>query len=329
MTIDIHIHLDEGPYNNEYLKKIFHHFLEKKDSSKTSDVNIKLNDFKNIIKNNGYDKTWFDLYLEKAVEKNLKVVGIVDHMYRFKEFKHYFQKHIVDEVYVHDKTLSCIQADWLDKVCVTSFNQFKDFIQGEKQKWKDHGIELLYGLEVDFFSGEADFLKQTIECLDLDYTIGSVHFYKGFGFDNPTLKHYFNQLDLNAAYTTHFETILEMIRANIVDIIAHVDNLKVFQFEPSSIIKDKYFKQISLALNDTDTIIEWNSGLKYRYPVQQSCPSQKDMEYFIQNKITLSSDSHLYDDIGYDVELKKNYLKKLGVNEVYYMVRKKEHAINL
>ncbi len=32
-----------------------------------------------------YSKWWLDLYLQEALNKGIKEVGIVDHLYRFKE----------------------------------------------------------------------------------------------------------------------------------------------------------------------------------------------------------------------------------------------------
>ena len=42
-----------------------------------------------------YSEEWLDFYLIRAKQLGLKEVGIVDHLYRFKETKAYFEKNMI------------------------------------------------------------------------------------------------------------------------------------------------------------------------------------------------------------------------------------------
>jgi histidinol-phosphatase (PHP family) len=46
------------------------------------------------LKKGAYDSSWIDLYLNAAKQKGLKEVGIVDHLYRFRETRDYFEKYV-------------------------------------------------------------------------------------------------------------------------------------------------------------------------------------------------------------------------------------------
>ena len=104
--------------------------------------------------------------------------------------------------------------------------------------------------------------------------IGSVHFVDGWGFDNPQTADTFEKMDLEVLYKRFYETVEKTIRSNMFDFVAHLDNLKVFNFQ----VKDeafyhKWYERIADALIETGTATEVNAGLYYRYPVKEMCPS--------------------------------------------------------
>ena len=57
-----------------------------------------------------YSKWWLDYYLQEALNKGIKEVGIVDHLYRFKETRDYFTKYMD----VTSSEVGVKQAKWLD-----------------------------------------------------------------------------------------------------------------------------------------------------------------------------------------------------------------------
>ena len=55
-------------------------------------IEYQVNQLQKRLNNGCYSEEWLDLYLKKAKQIGLKEVGIVDHLYRFKETKAYFEK---------------------------------------------------------------------------------------------------------------------------------------------------------------------------------------------------------------------------------------------
>ena len=78
---------------------------------------------------------------------------------------------------------------------------------------------------------EEEELRAILSDNPWDYVIGSVHYVDGWGFDNPETHMYSNHDDLEELYKRFFETVEQAIRSGLFDFVAHLDNLKVFNFK--------------------------------------------------------------------------------------------------
>ena len=87
------------------------------------------------------------------------------------------------------------------------------------------------GIEADYFVGCEDELKELLSGHPWDYVIGSVHFVDGWRIDNPETQDVFHDADLKELYGRFFETVESAIRSGLFDFVAHLDNLKAFNFE--------------------------------------------------------------------------------------------------
>ena len=69
-----------------------------------------------------YGEKWLDLYLQRAKELGLKEVGIVDHLYRFRQkTRDYFEKNMLLN---KEETIGNLQAYWLDRVMTEDMDDF-------------------------------------------------------------------------------------------------------------------------------------------------------------------------------------------------------------
>ncbi|MBW3112214.1 histidinol phosphate phosphatase domain-containing protein [Bacillus sp. MCCB 382] len=318
MTVDYHVHLEEGPYSFRWLERTsraLQHFQPLSDGFHHREwIQASHNLLIERLEKGPYSSQWLDLYLQKAKERNLKEVGIVDHLYRFRETRDYFEKHMD----ISESDLGKKQHQWLKQVMTENMGDFVDFIESQKTKWAEHGIKLRLGMEADFFPGCHDQLKELLSTHQWDYVIGSVHFIDGWGFDNPETKGRFEQYDLQDLYGRFFQIVEEAIRSGLFDFVAHLDNLKVFNFRPDEETLLPHYQKIARALVETNTATEVNAGLFYRYPIKEMCPSKSFLKVLAEAgvKFTTSSDSHFPDDIGCYVEENTERLKELGILHV-------------
>lgn len=275
LKIDYHLHLEEGPYSSDWLKRTFEAITNlveipgERHSLEWMKHATRL--LEKRVSQGSLTAEWLDLYLIQAKKRDLKEVGIVDHMYRFKEYKSYYEKHIL----LGDNELGEMQQSWLDRVCVESIGDFINVINDAKSKWAEAGIKLRLGIEADYFPGAAaeEELASMLKAYPYDYVIGSVHFFEGWGFDNPKLQHLFSKYDLEALYGAFFKTVEKAIDSDLFDIIAHLDNLKVFEYRPDETRLMRWYHRIAEKLSEENIATELNAGLFYRYPIKEMCPS--------------------------------------------------------
>lgn len=315
--IDLHIHLEEGPYTNNFFNKTITSIDTVNNTLSNGtlkDIERKESLFRKRLDEGDYSEWWLDLYLETALQKGLKQVGIVDHLYRFEETKDYFLKYMD----VSNTPLGKRQEEWLNQVITHKMSDFVEFINSQKEKWAKAGVELKLGIEADYFVGGEDELKALLAPFEFDYIIGSVHFNHGWGFDNPELASKFEEYDLVALYEDHFNTVIKAAESKIFSFIAHLDNLKVFNYRPDETLLLPSYEKVAKALSENDVATEVNVGLKYRYPVKEQCPSEHFVSVLSKHdvKFTTSSDSHFPHDIGIYNEEIRTLLKRNGVNQI-------------
>lgn len=321
MKIDYHVHLEEGPYSFRWLERTsqaitsFHLSDELQKGSKEF-VTWKIDALKNRLDKGCFSSEWLELYLIKAKQLGLKEVGIVDHLYRFKETKNYFEKSmLLDE----NDPIGRLQADWLDKVMTENMGDFTEAILKAKQSWREQGVELRLGIEADYFVGCEDELFELLSKYPWDYVIGSIHFVDGWGFDNPQTVDKFKTLNIKALYERFFETVEKAIRSGMFDFVAHLDNLKVFNFKvEDEPFNQMWYERIANALVESGTATEINAGLYYRYPVKEMCPGPEFLKTLVAKGVefTVSSDSHFPDDLGKYTSENAEILKYLGVKKL-------------
>ncbi|OZI11103.1 histidinol-phosphatase [Bacillaceae bacterium SAS-127] len=318
MKIDYHVHLEEGPYSLRWLDRTnqaISHFKKEAPMKHTKAWLAHSMDQLNFRLSAGaYSKEWLRFYLKKAKELGIQEVGIVDHLYRFTDTRSYFETYMtMDETELGKK-----QRLWLDQVMTENIEEFVHTIEEAKVEWEQEGIALRLGIEADYFPGGEKWLKPYLDRYPWDYIIGSTHFVEGWGFDNPEAKEKFNEYHLLELYERFFGAVEQSIRSRLFDFVAHLDNLKVFNHRPHESELLSFYEQIAQALVETDTATEINSGLYYRYPVKEMCPSPTFLSILIQHgvKFTTSSDSHFPDDVGSYTDQGKKMLAQYGVKEL-------------
>ena len=178
--------------------------------------------------------------------------------------------------------------------------EFKDMQEYEKnvrlaqKKYKDK-ITILLSYEVDYLKGHMD---ERILNADVDYLIGSVHFINGWGFDNPEFIGKYENENIDEIWQTYFNTIEEMAKSKLFDVVGHLDLIKVFKFMPTKDIKE-IAKDALLAIKKANMVLEINVA-GYRKPVAEAYPSKELLEeaFKLNIPITFSSDAHKPEQVG-------------------------------
>ncbi len=193
----------------------------------------------------------------------------------------------------------------------------KDYYENEVKKLKEkykNQIKILLAYEVDFMQN----VKMLDEILNakVDYLIGSVHFLDGWGFDNPEFIGKYENSDIDKIWQDYFDTVQAMAKSKLFDVVGHIDLIKIFKFLPKKDIK--LIAQNALKeIKNSNMVIEVNAaGL--RKPINEIYPSKDILElvYELDIPITLSSDAHSVEQIGFKYDEVVSYVKSLGFRKV-------------
>lgn len=334
--IDYHVHLEEGPYSFRWLERTAQALQAYEedaiDKGYRQNVERQVQLLSERLQKGCFSEEWLDLYLQQAKRLGLREVGIVDHLYRFKETRAYFERYMeLDEQHEYGS----LQRYWLERVMTENIDEFIETIQQAKEKWREQGVTLKLGVEADYFIGGEEELATLLDGHPWDFVIGSVHFVDGWGFDNPQTEYIFKRMDeaaLKQHYQRFFETVEGMIASNLFDFVAHLDNFKVFNYKvQDKVFLDTAYKRIAKALIATNTATEINAGLYYRYPVKEMCPSPRFLQTLLAYGVefTVSSDAHFPDDLGKFTFENAQQLKNAGVSSLVTFNQREKQYIEI
>lgn len=197
----------------------------------------------------------------------------------------------------------------------TNWTMKKDKVQSylsEIKRLKDlynQKIEIYCGLEVDYIPGITSINKLARE-LNLDYTIGSVHYVDKFKdgrhwtidssekeFNNG-LKAIFDG-NIKLAVKKYYKLLRDMIKKDCPDIIGHFDKIKLpliknYAFDES---ESWYKKEIADTLEiiaETNAIVEINTRGLYKHGIKNVYPGKWIIKSMAELGIplVLNSDAH-------------------------------------
>ena len=202
-------------------------------------------------------------YVEEAVNQNLSAIGFSDHA---------------------PLALDCSWA--------MDANQAESYLAEVKRlraEFKDQ-IEVYCGLEVDYIPNLISINAAHIKSLDLDYTIGAIHFVDAFPDGTPWaidsgssvwkvgIKQIFGG-SVEAAVKRYFELTREMLEVAPPTIVAHLDRIKKNNIGEAFYSEEQpwYKKQIELtlaAISESGSILEVNTKGLYRSKFSEPYPSR-------------------------------------------------------
>jgi len=204
----------------------------------------------------------------------------------------------------------------------------------ETLRCSNPAMEIYKGLEIDFIPGVVapyEF-KQ-----DLDFTIGSIHFVdelpdgRRWEIDNSHavftegLEKIFKN-NFKDAVVRYFELTREMIFGSTIDILGHLDKIKIqnkdgkFFSEDDPWYRDEIMSILNL-LDDTNLIVEVNTRGIYQKKSVTTYPSPWILEELFKRKlsVTISSDAHHPDDLVSHFPEAAKMLNKIGYKTISVM----------
>lgn len=190
-----------------------------------------------------------------------------------------------------------------------------DYIQLVKLA-KDMGLPVKLGLEMDFIPETKVQTAHFLASHPFDFVLGSVHWIDGFGFDNPEWLSEWHTRSVDELYRRYFALLREAVQSKMFDAIAHPDVIKIFGHRPSFSLQDEY-TQVADTLADNSVCLEVSTA-GWRKPVNEIYPHLDFLKTCLDRgvNITLASDAHEPDHVGYDFDRAVLLLRGLGLKQL-------------
>ena len=237
-------------------------------------------------------------YAQHAIEVGLEEIGFSDHA----PFVHMVDPRVT-----------------MDMKQLPEYYQMIEEVRDQYQK----ELRIKVALEADFVPGYEDKTKAILDDYPYDYVIGSVHFIKDWGFDNPAEREKWDQSDVNQVYRDYFELLRQSAKSGLYDIIGHADLVKKFGHRATEDMTEEV-QRTAEVFKECGVAVEINTaGL--RKPIGEMYPAPSHLEIYAQAGVplTFGSDAHDPVDVGKDFDKAVDLASAVGYKE--YVLFKDRH----
>lgn len=183
------------------------------------------------------------------------------------------------------------------RMVIDQVNAYYDLIHGI-QDGNTPAVGL--GLEADYYPGCEPFLRDFLPKQSLDLVLGSVHYIKDWGFDNPDYLKTWESVDIKGVWREYFTLLKGLADTGLYDVFSHFDLPKKFGHR----LRDRDMKEMVQPLLDhlvkRGMAIEINTS-GWRRQVAEAYPSPLILSLACERgiPITLGSDAHAPAEVGY------------------------------
>jgi histidinol-phosphatase (PHP family) len=207
---------------------------------------------------------------------------------------------------------SAVQDDYCMRV-----EEIPIYINKVKELQISHSdISIKLGIEVDYAGGKEKEIKKLLKPYEFDYIYCSIHVVEGRCIDDDRFRKVPQGQEIDELYAKYFTIMEQAIESRLFDIMAHLDLPKKFGDRPERSISELIARVIE-ALVRNKVVIELNTG-GFRRPVKEQYPSIEILQRCYENdiQITLGSDSHQPEEVGWEIDRALNILRDLGYSQI-------------
>ncbi|MDF2924989.1 MAG: phosphoesterase [Paenibacillaceae bacterium] len=247
-------------------------------------------------------------YIEAAIGSGLQIIGISDHTPYFGE--------------------KADQAQPLIAMAKSEFSFYVAEVLRLKEEYSGR-IEVLLGVESDFFPEHAELYRGILESYPFDYIIGSVHQSGGVSIFNKRRFNGLSTAEKVLQKETYYDLIARSARSGMFQILGHIDAMKGFYPAFSDIQTDAVDLTLRI-IAEAGIAIEINTSGKTKdaggwYP--SDAILERALYYGVD--VTFGSDAHDPFRVGDDRELVAARLREIGFTRWVYFRRKQRNFVSL
>jgi len=206
------------------------------------------------------------------------------------------------------------------------FEKYRLDIKKAKQIYKEKGVKIRFGTEVDYFKDHDQKIESELgKIKELDFIMGSVHF---AGNPGRFFDYYSGRLNDEEILKEYADLLARCIKTGLFDVIGHLDQVK-FNLEDSEVLEESSFYEDIVALlkeygAGVDVNTKLSEGENGTFESQRVTPGPKMLKLCKENDIPmiLGSDAHSPSQVSRNFKETISYLKSLGINKLAYFEKR-------
>jgi len=189
-----------------------------------------------------------------------------------------------------------------------SFAERERTVREAAERWADRGLAIRFGVEITWDRRWADDIREHLRDHAYDFTIGSVHVYRGSPYEASNVATWVAGRSLSEVMEPYFSEVGRAIRSGLFDAIGHLDVVKRY-LAPHVTAADlaaapELYEPLLRALVESGTALEINtSGL--RQEAREIYPPARIVARFRElggERITIGSDAHRADTFAWALD---------------------------
>ncbi len=233
----------------------------------------------------------------------------------------------IQEICFADHAPNPDEYDTQHRMELQEFKKYSDMIAALPD---DKAPKVLFGIEADYYEGCERFLRQWLPAQGFDLVIGSVHYIKDWGFDNPEQRNVWDSIDVTATWREYFALIGKLVDSGLFDVVGHLDLPKKFGHR----IPDNPMKEMVKPV--LDRIARANMGIEIntsglRRPVHEIYPSALILSMARERDIPIcfGSDAHSPEEVGFAFGHALKTANDIGYTHYFRIRQREKYAVPL
>lgn len=203
-------------------------------------------------------------------------------------------------------------------MCPKRLGEYLGEARGLASRSRSSGGPLLrVGLEVDWFDGQEEVIRETLAGLDLDFVIGGVHFVGEVAIDSRrSVWERLTQGQVDEVFHGYWGCVKKMAQSRLFGIAAHLDLPKKFGFSPRCDLSGVIDETLD-AIAEAGMVVELNTA-GWHCPCREPYPGPSILRRCRARDIgvTISADAHDPQHIVRDFAEAAGCLRSAGYDEV-------------
>jgi histidinol-phosphatase (PHP family) len=218
-------------------------------------------------------------------------------------------------VMVQGERMDTLSGEWLEDYEVT--------IRTAGDRYKDQGLKVLLGVEVDYIPNVESVLPEQFYSTDFDIILGSAHLVDHIAISaGDRAQAAFKKHSIEELGKKYYNLLLDAIETGLFDIMSHLDLYRrfgqIFYGERIREIWKPFLDDLAAMMRKYGVGFEINTsplrrGLSDPMPEENIIRALKDADVVT---VTIGSDAHTPNDVGAGVEKAIQILKKIGFSSI-------------